>query len=101
MGCPSCGRMSNIRQIQRIVRRVIKSEDCIYDIETLEEWIVILKCVKNNNLYTFLDIPPKKLNSYIGIVKSAINYSSNPCYFILSLEKIKIVIDKIKIDSEC
>lgn len=102
MGCGSCNKsVSNISQIQRIVRRNISSEDCPYTQSTLLDWLSVLKCVKNKNLRATFNLTYQKLNLYLGLVQSAWNYSSNPCYFKTKLDEISTLIDIIKTNGQC
>lgn len=101
MGCSSCGKMSGITLIQRIRRNNISSSDCIYTQDMLTDWLTSLKCAKNKNLTGIFNITVYRLNSYIGIVQSALNYSTNPCYFKAKLDEIKTLVDSIKTNGQC
>lgn len=103
MPCSSCGGVSgSSSQLRAIVQQVQESlEPCSYTQENLSSWLIALNCVKTKGLYTNFSITSQKLNSYLGIVQSAVNYSTNPCYFRIKLDEIKIVIDNIQNSGQC
>ena len=75
--------------------------DCDYTHELLEEWKRLLECVKSNNTFDIFNTNHVKINSYLGIVQSAINYKTYPCYFIQQLDKMKGLIESIKNSGKC
>lgn len=70
------------------IRVIPPVEDCEYTIEQLKTWLKSLVCVKDKGIYTQFGINGQTMNKYLGIVMSAINYPSNPCYFQNDLEAI-------------
>lgn len=101
MGCSSCGKFASVMQVRNILRQPNVNTNCEYTVEILSDWLTALKCVKNKNLSTSFSITLVKLHSYIGIVKSAINYSTNICYFKVKLDEIKVLVDTIKTSGQC
>lgn len=104
MGCSACNKMSvSASKVRSIIKQTIavSVEDCQYTQEILEDWLSLLTCVKANSYFDLFNIASSKINSFIGTVKSAIRYSTNPCYFKLTLDEIKPLIDKIKTTNRC
>lgn len=101
MGCSSCGSLSGITQIKRIIRNNTPILDCIYTQDMLTDWLTTFKCVKTKNISALFNLTVYKLNSYLGIIQSALNYSTNPCYFKPKLDEISPLIDTIKTNGQC
>lgn len=77
------------------------SENCIYTIEQLHVWLTKLICCKDKGLYLQLGSNAQTINKYLGIVMSAINYPSNPCYFKNDLDIISDFIILIANTGQC
>lgn len=92
----SPAQVAAIVQMQRI-----EDPNCIYTFEVLNEYKDLLNCVKANNTVDLFNITMTKLNSYLGVVQSAINYTTNSCYFVAQLDEIQILIQDIKDSNQC
>ena len=84
MGC-GCGA-STVRSSPQVfvARRENASQapaDCQYTMDQLRSWLALLICCKDKALYMSLGIGAPTMNKYLGIVMSALNYPTNPCYF--------------------
>jgi hypothetical protein len=83
MGC-GCGAGVVRSSPQVFVRQNTQTQapaDCQYTMDQLNSWLAQLICCKNKGLYTSLGINAPTMNKYLGIVMSALNYPTNPCYF--------------------
>jgi len=103
MACSSCGGVSaSSAQVRKIVRLQEEPiQPCNYTQEMLSSWLIYFQCVKTNNLYSFFNITSAKVNSIIGTIKSAINYSTNPCYFKIKLDEIQPIELVIQNSGKC
>ena len=72
-----------------------ESEKCNYTVELLQSWLTKLSNLKISQNVDLVGITYPLLNSYIGYVKSALNYTNNICYFSKELAPIVQVINKI------
>lgn len=109
--CAPCAAAANrapspksAKQIAALVKKqqkLVPRADCTYSLETLYEYKNYLNCVKQKNIFDLYDINYIKVNSHIGIVQSAINYNTNPCYFEAHLDEITIFINKVKESNQC
>jgi hypothetical protein len=90
MGCASCGasRVGRIPPTQRTQVNFSVVENCPYTGEQLNVWLTKLICCKDKVLYKNLGITAPTMNKYLGIVMSALNYPTNPCYFQKELDII-------------
>lgn len=61
--------------------------DCIYDLTTLQQWLLQLLTIKQSDQVIEVGLTYPKINSYIGYIQSAIN-TNNPCYFETQLNEI-------------
>src|ERR1035437_5578571 len=86
---------SQVRQMAYSATAIITG-DCEYTNELLTEWKRLLECIKSKNTFDIFNTNYVKVNSYLGIVQSAINYKTYPCYFIQQLDKMKGLIESIK-----
>lgn len=84
--------------IRRVNQTVV---NCDYTPELLQSWLISLKCVKSSNTFDLYNSNHTKFNSYLGIVQSALNYISFPCYFVKQLDTIAPVIEAIKNNGQC
>lgn len=66
----------------------IAPEDCTYTLDILNAWTRMIVCFKDKALYLNYKIAPSYVNKALGIVLSAKNYPSNPCYFQDDLDQI-------------
>ena len=67
--------------VSQPVSPFVTPEGCDYTIEQLKTWQIKLVCCKDTLLYLKLGINAQTMNKYLGLVMSAINYPSNPCYY--------------------
>lgn len=93
MGC-NCSAGSTIQTARQsgqavvLLGQVNSSVPCEYLPDQLKNWRIKLLCVKEKGIWVDLGITASKLNKYIGVVLSAINYTTNPCYFKTQLDEI-------------
>lgn len=82
MGC-NCGGGSNTNQIQKTVKTqeqlVTPPIDCFYDKEILSNYKKLLDTVKEKELFSEINLNIRAVNSYLGLVQSALNYPDNYC----------------------
>lgn len=100
MGCPEgcsggANRMTSPAQIQQLQQIAEQSGPCEYTVELLQSWFDKLTAIKANNQADLIGITYARLNACLGIVQSAINYSTYPCYFSNLLAPIVQVINSI------
>jgi len=74
---------------------------CEYEPEQLQTWRTLLICAKDKALYLDLGVPAHNVNKYLGIVISAINYNTNPCYFKSELDNIAAFIAVLVNTGKC
>lgn len=72
-----------------------QEEKCNYTAELLKDWLNKLTNLKTSQNPDLVGITYPLLNSYIGYVRSALNYTNNICYFSKELAPIVQVINKI------
>jgi hypothetical protein len=105
MGCgcsasSSGGRVSSALLYQ--APTITPLVDCTYTVEQLQNWLVQIDCfVSKGLLSTTPTITQRKVNMYIGITLSAINYASNPCYFKSQLDEVQSFIIIITSTGQC
>lgn len=103
MGC-GCGasRVTTPSFTTNTVRLVSTPvENCDYTMEQFQAWLDKLICCKDKGLYVQLGINSQTMNRYLGIVMSAINYPSNPCYFQNDMGPISNFIILITNNGQC
>lgn len=103
MGCATCGA-SRVVMSAPLVRQQINFapvEGCTYTMEQLNAWLTKLICCKDKALYLSLKINAQIMNKYLGIVMSALNYPTNPCYFQNDLDIISNFIVLISGTQQC
>lgn len=71
------------------------NENCPFTLSELTGYKERLYCIKSRELYTDAQTTEATINSYLGIVTSAIYYPSDFCYFQPSLEIIKTFIENL------
>jgi hypothetical protein len=98
MGCSTCQQSHKLAQT---LQAKVYKQECQYDSEKLEAWKNLLLCVKENELYEAVDVEANKINSFLGIVLSAIRYNKIPCYFEKQLSVIEPTIFKIINTQQC
>jgi len=103
MGCSTCGGVSaSSAQVKKIIQAKQEAiQPCSYTQEMLSGWLVYFQCVKTNNLYAFFDLTAPRVNSIIGTIESAVNYSTNPCYFKIKLDEIQPIELVIENSGKC
>lgn len=93
MPCASCGRSAGTVSIRQVPRQQsvpnIAPEDCEYTLDILNTWTRMIVCFKDKAFYLNYKIAPSYVNKALGIVLSAKNYPTNPCYFQPDLDQIK------------
>lgn len=109
MGCIPCGSggstvnvtfaPSTVRQLSEAQSQT--GDNCEYTQSLLIEWKRLLECVKSNNIFDIYGVNHVRVNSYIGIVQSALNYKTYPCYFAPQLDGIKELITAIQTSNQC
>jgi hypothetical protein len=109
MGCSTCGQQGVTPEpyqfkyhphIQTPVDPPV-DENCEYTTSQLNVWLSKLICCKDTGLYVTLKIKASTLNKYLGIVGSAINYKSHPCWFKKELDNIANIIIIIENSGKC
>lgn len=104
MGCASCGSNKLVRPITNVQRTQVNFapvEGCTYTMDQLNTWVTKLICCKDKVLYLQLGINAQTMNKYLGIVMSALNYPTNPCYFQTDLDVISDFIILIVNSGRC
>lgn len=71
-----------------IYKKAPKNENCGYTIEMVLAWKDILFCIRDNDLLEQANLTLPKMNSYMGILLSAIN-SNSACFFQEKMDEIK------------
>lgn len=75
--------------------RIAQTGNCNYTVELLRGWLTKLTNLKSTQNVDLVGITYPLVNSYIGYVRSALNYTNNLCYFSKELAPIVQVIKKI------
>lgn len=107
MGCGCSGggsSSSSSVRVQSLVSRpaVTPPEGCPYTLEMIQDWLTKVNCFKDNGYYTAIpNISLRQLNTYIGILLSAFNYSTNICYLESQLNDVKNFITVIISTGQC
>lgn len=106
MSCSSCGGGGggapfSPAKVRQMAARNVVPGDCIYTAELLNEWRNLLLCIKNQNIYDIFGVNHVRVNAHLGIVQSAINYTTFPCYFSPQLEDMTPLIEAIKNSNKC
>lgn len=85
MACGSCSGKSstsaNTPHSTKTKKIITKPEDCLYDEGILNSYINMLNTVKNNGTYAQIGLSIPKINAYLGLIQSALNYPDNYCLF--------------------
>lgn len=102
MGC-GCGTMANNAPYTGFTPaiQVTASVNCMVDRDMLLNWQGKLNCVQQNHLYDAVGIDTTTLNRLSGVVQSALNWTSNYCYFEHQLQEVMLVIPKIIATGQC
>ncbi len=103
MACSSCGQsLISANQIPPSYIPVQMSvPNCDYDLNQIIHWSVYLRCIKDAGTESNYGLDNTKLNSYLGIVLSAINMDKSLCYFKTQLDEMKPSIDNIVLQGAC
>lgn len=75
--------------------------DCQYTMDQFQIWLTKLICCKDKRLYVQLGISAQTMNKYLGIVMSALNYRTYPCYFQADLGPISDFIILLTNNGQC
>ncbi len=94
-----CGCNKQINQVTSFTSTEV-NPDCSYTSEQLNIYKAVLFCIKQKELYVQTQTSEAVINSYLGIVTSAIYYPTNYCYFEDSLEKISTFLSNTDL-SDC
>lgn len=107
MPCASCGQ----QQVAPVERKAfqnftspavpISAGPCNYTLDQLKVWFDKLNCFKQKGIYVQYGIRPADLNRALGNVLSAINYSSNICYFQRQLDIVQPIIMIVINSGQC
>ena len=104
MGC-GCGasRVTTPSSSPNIVREStqVPSGDCQYTMSQFQAWLNKLICCRDKGLYTQLGVNAQTMNKYLGLVMSALNFPTSPCYFQSSLTPISDFIILITNTGQC
>lgn len=104
MGCGCNAKANNTNGFTPAIQ-VSSAANCMLDRDILLNWQSKLECVQQNNLYNAsgigLGIDTTTLNRLLGVVQSALNWSSNYCYFENQLGEVLGVITKIIASGQC
>lgn len=100
MSCAPCAAAAAARAANRTVV-VERTSDSNYTLSQLQIWKDKLNCVKLQNKYGFYNTTPTIINSYLGIVVSAIRNSENIGYFQKDLVQIESFILFIISKNDC
>lgn len=72
-----------------VVSNYIFDENCPFTLSIIQEWFTKLINVKNSNTPDLYNLTYAEVNSYLGTLQSAINFSNNICFFRGELETIQ------------
>jgi len=100
MGC-GCSNTTSINSGFTPAIQVTASINCMVDKDMLSNWKSKLECVQANNLYNIIGIDNATWNRLYGIVQSALNWTSNYCYFEYHLQEVMLLIPKIIATGQC
>lgn len=102
MGC-GCGTTANNTSYSGFTPavQVTAAVNCMVDRDILLNWKNKLDCVQAKQLYDVTGIDVATLNRLSGVVLSALNRSSNYCYFENQLGEVLGVITKIIASGQC
>lgn len=85
---------TSFRHLQNGAEQV-PNEECPYTVELLRQWDQKLTTAKNQQQFDLLGVTPFQINSYLGYVKSALNYPAVLCFYKDHLNVITQVIESI------
>lgn len=81
----NCGKgTSNIQstlQNKTPVKTITAPQDCFFNKEILQNYKNLLEQIKEKNIISEAGLTIKSINSYLGLVQSALNYPDNYCLF--------------------
>ena len=90
MACPFCGQQIIYASHESKQTNIATAgTNCEFTEAQLLSWKELLLCVKTNNLYADLGTTEGRVNSGLGMVASALNHTSNLCYFEKYLIELK------------
>lgn len=100
--CEAAAAAANLRngrtiQVERTIfpEQLLTNEECAYKLDILHSWYNKLDSIQKEGKTDLLNISSKKLNSYLGIIKSAINFKRNLCFYAPQLSPIVPIIQII------
>ena len=98
MACGTCGSssvaMGNTQQVSPNYKVEQNIGPCDYTNEILNVWLDKLKWFKDRGLHVKNNVPPAKINKYLGIVLTSINVN-NKCVYKSTLDEIANLITLI------
>ena len=100
MPCPCQNQTSSpSQQTQQssfqTVNNYVFDENCPFTLELIKSWQSTLLNIKNSNTVDLYNLSYQQINSYLGIIQSAINFSNNICFFKTDLQNIQLVINAL------
>jgi len=101
--CGTCGRASAApyqSNRSQITSRSSTPTNCDYTMEMMLNFEQKLTCAINKSLHSEISSSIGELNSFLGVVKSAIS-TNNVCYFASHLNNIQGTIIKILNTGKC
>ena len=101
-GC-GCGTASNNAPYTGFTPaiQVTAALNCMVERDMLLNWKSKLDCVQAKHLYSVIGIEVATLNRLSGIVQSALNWTSNYCYFEHQLREVLLLMPKIIATGQC
>jgi hypothetical protein len=83
MGCNTCGGGNAGYVSGTYTARIPRVPDpnCTVTIEMLIQWRAILNCIKTAGKFEQAHLSEPELNTFLGLVQSAINYPDDYCYY--------------------
>lgn len=82
-------------------RTVVTNTNCEFNEGIVNNWKLKLECVKEKSLYNDIQSSEKEINSFLGVVISALSNLQNICYFSGHLQAIAPTIIKIINTGQC
>lgn len=93
MACGSC--LNKNKDFTAYYALQYQTPECLYNLETILDWKDKLFCVRDNGLSQQLNLTNQELNSYLGIVLSAVNMGDRLCFIREKLDTVQPIIINI------
>jgi hypothetical protein len=97
----NCGSSTIYSQPTITQRTVTINTECEFNEGILNNWKLKLECVKDKSLYNDIQSSEKEINSFLGVLISALSNLQNICYFENHLQAIAPTIIKIINTGKC